>query len=244
MIFFHLAALLIFCCGLLYSYEKPEALSEADWNEVQSYLLPESHALKPKLDKIFKKAGVIQNEKSLKAAGFKNGAPRPWSQTIVTKHDKMKGFVFKLFTEDQTHFHAYAHLKSRIIGAKSVQAAIDQHHFQNYFKVPNKWLYPVKDSRHCFILIAEECSLLTEEGNKAKWKNTNDAKLLTALFTLLQQEGLSDSIYLVNIPFDMNGKVCFIDLENHHQWPVKYDRLTPCFSSKMQKHWISLFSAH
>ncbi len=239
-----LSLYLILSCLEGYSYNKPPSFSEEAWLDAQPYLLPMNHPLKAKLDKLFK-THITQNSASLKKAGFEQSKARNWSHTIVSKNDKLKGYYFKLFTDDQRNIDSYGILKKRIIGAKRLQHAIDRHGHQKLFKVPLKWLYliPNYSSPNYFILIAEDCHLISSEGNLARWKNVNDPNLLTVLYTLIKEEGLSDSIYPINLPFNMSGQICFIDTEHNQEWPVRFEKLTPFFSTKMQKHWVSLIQA-
>lgn len=227
-------------CG--YSYTKPETLSAQAWQEAELYLLPLNHPIKAKLDKLFKSKDATENKKNLKKSGFLGTKPGLWSHTIVTQHPKLKGYYFKLHTNDQKDIDSYTLLKTRVAGARSLQAAIDRHKYNKYFKVPKKWLYLVPNSSK-FILVAEDCHLITEKGSQAKWKNTNDPKILTAFFTILQEEGLIDSVQCKNTAFSLDGELCFIDLEHHHQWPVPFNQLLPFLSSKMQKHWNDLINS-
>lgn len=235
---------LIFIAGdFCYAYTKPEALSSEVWQDAQQHLLPLSHPIKSKLDTLFEKKDITQNRKSLQKAGFIHTKTGTWSHTVVAKHPKIPGYYFKLHTNDQKNIDSYTLLKTRIEGANSLQAAIVRHKYSHYFKVPKKWLYPIPNSPK-FILVAEDCQLISVAGSKAKWRNLTDPKLLTAFFILLQEEGLSDSVHCKNAAFNLDGKLCFIDLERHHQWPVPFEQLLPFLSKKMQQHWKGLSGSH
>lgn len=132
----------------------------------------------------------------------------------------------------------------------AIKKAIHQHHgFQHYFKAPQKWVYPLPqhpappkgiNNKH-FILVCEDMHVHRHKDNIAKWKGVAiNKRKLSALFIMLRELGLSDSVYPFNIPFSKDGKITFIDTEYHHDWPVPYHKLTPYLSPRMKLHWKNL----
>lgn len=247
MIRFFLSFFLLIAAVEAKTYEKPASISEAIWQDAQPYLLPYDHPIRTKLDKLFKEARVIENTESLKAAGFTTSKPGKWSKTVVSKHKHIKGYYFKFFTDNRKE-DDYPILKKRVVASHCVQAAIDRHGFQKLLKVPQKWLYPLPEKpdpistkhKKSFILIAEDCHILSSKDNKSYWRQFENKEQLTALYIILQEEGLLDSIYPFNIPFNHQGQICFIDLEFHHDWPVPFNNLSSSLSSDMRAHWRAL----
>ncbi len=233
---------------LLFSYERPEEIGRGVWNTLTPYFLPKSHPLRHQLDAIFKKSRVTLNGKTFKKAGFSNSIPGKYSHLVVSKHKKIKGFIFKLYLDDQ-NINDWPSLKYRIDGALSVKRAIKQNGYEHLFKVPKKWLYPIPESSETagpykkhFLLIAEDANIVSEEHNRAIWasKEKISDEFLQAFFTLLQTEGLHDSIYPFNVPFSKDGKAAFIDTERHHVWPIYWNRLLPYLSKSRRAYWEQL----
>lgn len=229
-------------------YQKSRFLTDEIWESVKPYLLPENHPIKPTLDKIFSRR-VTLNKKSLDKAGFKHTKPQQWSHTTVTKHKLLKGYIIKLFTDNLSNVADWTYLKRRIKGANEVQEAIDKFGYQKYFVVPKKWLYPLPDDpspppkydRRFFILIAEKIELVPKDHNNSKWKGSAITKpVLDALYNVLEEVGLDDSIYPFNIPMTVDKKIAFIDTEIYHRWPVRFSRLTRYLSKDMRIYWQSL----
>lgn len=246
---FAIALILLFNTTQVVSaaYEKPASLPEDIWQDAQPYILPPDHPIKSRLDKLFKKARVTENAASLKKAGFTSAKPGRWSKTVISKNKNVKGYYLKFCTDDQK-MDAYAILKKRVVGSRNVQAAVERHNVQKWFKVPKKWLYPLPDHpapqhsahRKHFVLVAEDCHILAHKDNETYWHQFSNKKHLTALYTLLQEEGLLDSVYPFNIPFNRLGQICFIDLEFNQDWPIPFNKLSPYLSSEMRAHWDSL----
>lgn len=60
--------------------------------------------------------------------------------------------------------------------------------------------------------------LLSDSKNEEAWESTKKIRKskLEALFHLLKEEKLIDSVYIDNIPFSRNGKITFIGTEHYH----------------------------
>lgn len=218
------------------------------WNTVSPYFLPENHPIKAQLDRIFSEHRAILNEASLKRAKFKNATPGRFSHTVVTTHSKLKGYFVKLFTDYQ-HIDEVRQLMKRINGARIIKDAIIKHGYQLLCKVPNKWIYPLPPEpspppgtfRKNFILIAEDMDIYGKVKNYSRWRGKKmTEEKVKAVYTLLQEEGLSDSVFAFNVPFTKDGRLAFIDTEHFHNWPVKFEKMMRYLSPSMQKYLCEL----
>lgn len=231
-------------------FEKPSHIDQEVWDCCAEYFIPVDHPAKRVLDEIFGMAPrAIQSSKSLRKAGFKNTKPGKWSGTIVTRHKKLKGYLVKLFTDEQTQYIDSKKLIQRAEGARSVRATVDRLGWGSIFKVPQKWIYPLpapsgalkKEERKNFILLVEDMDLMSETENLSKWASDSlPRKTLKILHQLLDEEGLSDSVYAFNLPFAKDGRIALIDLEQHHRWPIPYHKLCKYLSTKNSLYWKSL----
>lgn len=231
------------------SYLKNPHVPSHIWEEVSPYFLPKNHPIKAKLDQMFKKKRVTLNSATIEKAGFEKPKPRPCSFTIVSKNEKMKGYIFKFFSDEQTDIDDWIKLTNRINGAKKTKEVIQKYHYENYFRVPTKYLYPLpKDpspppgyERKNFILIENDLRIHKFWNNYVKWKSPQISKdFLKAFYTVITEAGLNDSIYPFNAPFSQDGKVCFIDTENYNKFHIRYDILTPNLRSEMRDYWRKL----
>lgn len=232
------------------SYEYNPHVSREVWERVKPYFLPPEHPVRHALDKIFSKSRVLQSPKSIADAGFPKNKPRAWSHTVVSTHPHLKGYYVKMFTDQQADIIDYEMWIIRIEGARAVQATLDRYGYNSMFEVPKKWIYPLpadpapsKGSfRKNFILIAEDMDIYHKGKNNDKWRSKMNQKRADALYVILTENGLNDSIYPFNVPFCKNGKQAFIDTEHHHHWPVYLERMIPFFSEEMGKYWKELIN--
>ncbi|MEC7840082.1 MAG: hypothetical protein VX777_08595 [Chlamydiota bacterium] len=236
--------------GVAYTFDRPEHVSENIWNSILPHLISESHPMKKTLDEIFhSNTRVVFNSKSLKKAGFKNTKPGKWSGTIVATHKKLKGYLVKMYTDDQKGYIDWAKFIDRVKGAKSIKKAIEKNGWNNIFKVPNKWIYPLPESpappigysRKNFVLLVEDMDLLPKNVNLRMWRGAPMKKtMLNAIFLLLKEEGLRDSVYAFNLPFSKDKKIALVDTEYHHIWPVHYLSLLQYLSPSNREYWKQL----
>ncbi len=228
--------------------ERNPYVDPAIWEQVSPYFLPADSSVKKKLDAIFSSSRALFNLQSLKDAGFTKIIHRPCSHAYVMTHPKLKGYVIKLFTDQQqfVDWEAWVH---RIHGAQCIRNAIKRHGYQHHFKVPKKWIYPLPaepspppdSQRKNFILVAKEMKLLEKRDNRAMWKSpVMSPDRIKAMYTIIKEEGLADSINVTNLPFLKDGRQAFIDTEWHHRWPVEYNKLTRRFSRPMRQYWMGL----
>lgn len=229
-------------------YQKPESVDDGMWEQMRPYFLPEDHPLKPKLDYIFCRDRVTANSESLKKSGFKCKALRKWNNAIVAKHSKLKGYIFKMYSDDQVGFVDYPYWFARIQGTEVIRKSIEKLGYQHIFKVPKKWIYPLphnplsqNPSERNFILVCEDMRIMSKEGNYERWRGPLVThQLLDAVYDILTDAGLLDSIYVDNMPFCKDGKIAFIDTEHFCKWPVPYHKMLPFLSKSNQAYWQSL----
>lgn len=230
-------------------YQQPESVDEGMWEQMRPYFLPEDHPLKPKLDRIFSRDRVTANLSSLKKAGFKCKALRKWNNAIVAKNSKLKGYVFKMYSDDQVGFVDYPYWFARIQGTEVIRQSIEKLGYQHIFKVPKKWIYPLphnplsnNPTERNFILVCEDMRIMSKEGNYERWRSAwVTHQLLDAVYAVLTDAGLLDSVYVDNIPFCKDGKIAFIDTEHFCKWPVPYHKMLPFLSKSNQAYWQSLY---
>ena len=226
---------------------RPFNVSFDVWQMLTPYFLPDDHPVKKKIDKLCASPDFLENEASLKKAGFKTTGAKGYSKTLVLRHSKLKKYLIKAFTDDVVEVVDWEIWVRRIDGASIIRSAIDRFGFQKFFKVPAKWIYQVKrtgenfDQKN-FILVVEDMEIYDQRGNHIMWANEGYAtkEKLNALYILLREVGLKDSIYINNIPFCLDNKIAFVDTDHFHKWPVQYQRLTPVLSKKMQEYWTKL----
>ena len=222
------------------------------WDDLVPYFLPEDHPIKLAMDKIFlQKKRVTKSKHSLKKAKFKTIRKGEMHKAFIVSHQSLKGYLLKLYVDKQYKVSDGKRLKGRILGAQVVQETIDEYGFQSIFKVPKKWIYPLpqepsppdkkKYKRKNFVLVVEDMNILDKEKNKEKWKSsTMTEDLLDAIFTMIDEAGLSDSIYAFNIPFSHDGRLAFVDTEYYNKWPIHFGYLGAYFSPEMKEYWKML----
>lgn len=228
------------------------ALSKDILKEVSPYLLPSSSEVKQQLDEIFKKSRVILNIKTLKEAGFINAKPRKFTRIIVTAHQDLPGYIFKIYLDAQRHksdeTESVIFLK-RVKGALAIAKFIEENELDHLFKVPKKWIYllpqhpapPKEFAYKNFILVVEDMHLLSHAENKKMWSSSNvTAEILIGLHSILQEIGLRDCAKIDNIPFSEDGKIAFIDTQSFGFKSVPFKRLKKMLSSEMQDLWDDL----
>lgn len=216
---------------------------------VEPYLLPENHSLKPKLDALFSQSRIIHDMNTLKKAKFSVKKGPKWDQVIVAKHDKLKGYRLKLYTDTQIGVPDWYMWVKRIEGANLIRDAIQKHGYKKTFKVPKKWIYVLPDlpeapgthKKH-FVMVVEDMNLESKSVNKMMWEDcfVLTTTKLKALHHLLTELGLIDSIYIDNTPFSKDGRIAFIDTEHYNKWPVHYNRLLPNICPIYHNFWMNL----
>lgn len=212
------------------------------------YLLPSDHHAKPILDEIFSQDRVLLNRKSLKKAGFEATKPRKFTRLIIARHDKLTGYIFKLYLDNQRYYKEtpeHKHWIQRIKGANLIRGEIEKKGWNHLFKVPKKWIYalpshpkaPEEFIAKNFILIEEDMDLLSNKENKKRWKSSQvSEEVLSALFHLVNTLGLHDCLKPDNVPFSKDSRVAFIDTQFYGD-SVEMKQFGRFLSKKNKKFW-------
>lgn len=216
---------------------------------VEPYLLPNDHPTKGALDQIFSASRATFSEAAMKKAGFFDPYIRSKGM-IVTGHPRLKGYLIKVFLDDYD-VPEWAYWVKRIEGAKTVQAVLDKYGYNKIMKVPKKWIYHLPNSPapkegspfpKSFVLVVQDMGIVGDEANTSKYRYGITKVHLEALYKVITECKLVDSVYLDNIPFCFDNKIAFLDTEwvNVTDRKLKLNYLTKYFSPDLQKYWLSL----
>lgn len=213
-------------------------------SEAEKWLLPKDHFLQDSLTKIFNREPksyfdtilmIKLGFETIKISSNKRAC-------IVARHPALKGFVFKFYRNGKSKINSTGLLLARINGAEKIKNAILENQYESFFIVPKKWLWKPpqrvkKKHMSQYLLIAEEIKILNKEKNSKAWSTIPSNEFLLALYALLNDLGLNDSVYIDNIPFTKDGKVAFVDTEHYNNWPVDFTKLLNCLAPQMQAKW-------
>lgn len=208
------------------------------------YLLPRTHPLRPKLDAIFKKKNVLQNQQTFEQAGFKTLYLRPTGHVRIAKHPAFPKHIFKVYLQEE--FKQKGELTNdqwltqRCFGADQIRQLIKRYSMK-YLTVPNKWLYAIPKKMALtiptsqFILIADDMQILSPKKSRAAWLEKATAPLIRELYLILKS-GYGSGALPKNVPFTKSGRCTFIDTEfgkRSFHLPDLKRHLSP----KMQQEW-------
>jgi len=214
-------------------------------DDLDQYIISENHPAKSKLDKIFTAKGVLASHKSMRKNGFRKMF-KCKSGTVVAKHSKLKGYLVKTFLNDFAGNELYPFLH-RAIGARLVRNSIKTHGYTHLLKVPKKWLYPLPagaSPTRKYLLVVDDMQTFGWTINLDCFKSHITQEMLQALYVIIKENLLIDSVYPDNIPFSSDGCLNFVDLEHFlcTNQPIPYHRLTPHLAPEMQKIWKKIIS--
>jgi hypothetical protein len=238
----------------LYSaeYQKSSFVSDEVWNDLKPYFLPPKHPAKAVLDRATQRARLTANRNTLEAAGFVplRGLKK---RMLVAAHPNMKGYLIKTFLDTHNLFNQdWALWKRRIVGAQILREAIAKNGYSHIFKVPQKWIYPLPETPNPlqgsgqypqnFLLVVEHIDIYDSKKSETLYKEKITFEMLDALFVMLRDYRLVDSLHLNNIPLCKDGKIAFIDTEyvNTKTRKVPYKRLLKYLAPDMKAHWKQL----
>lgn len=219
------------------------------WAELKPYFLPVDHPVKKKLDRLFGTDRITLSEKTFTDAGFEiTRRHRPFN-AIVTGHKNLKGYLVKVYLDSRFSLPEWKMWLRRIKGAEVIRECIKRHGY-THFSVPKKWIYPLPSepspppndlyTRKNFILVVEDMHILDRQGNERAYKKKITKPLLEALYTILSECGLTDCVYIGNMPFTKNNKIAFIDTELFFNGTPNFTRLKKFLSPEMQEHLANL----
>lgn len=219
------------------------------WDSLKPYFLPYNSPVRIILDPIFQSERVTLDRESIAAAGFKILRTQGTGSVCVAKHPRLEGYLVKIYPDNQV-ICEWENFLRRVKGAQSIDLCIQMHGFQNHFRAPKKWIYPLPielsppdDAQYMqknFILIVEDMNILSMKDNSKAFKTQITPQILDELYTIITEEGLFDSVFRGNIPFNKEGQMNFIDTEHHHGWPIKYHFLLRYLSPEMASYWQNI----
>ncbi|OJU80037.1 MAG: hypothetical protein BGO10_00870 [Chlamydia sp. 32-24] len=208
---------------------------------IRPYILPDNHPMKDQLDRIFSQCNVLEGRHSIRAAGFDATDPVGCSGAVVACHPKLRGYLVKMYRCDQPFPDEIRHFIKRVNGSRIIRESIDSRSFQNYLTVPKKWIYKLPNYSHCSgiqryaVLLVEKKNILKSKKNNKKWKSNDlNRDQFRAFYTIMELNGLHDSVYPFNVPFCKDGRIAFIDTEQYHGWPIKWEKFARRLSYNMR----------
>ena len=230
------------------SYVQNPIVNPAIWDTLVPYFLPESFPEKAVLDRIFRKRPVLTSINEMHKAGFII-ITKAKEDLIVAWHPKLKGYLIKVYL-DTCEANEWWWWKRRIDGAHIIQASIDAHGYQDFMKVPLKWIYPLPanapsqmtEGKKNFILVVEEMKILNYEDNRKAYKTQMTPRILDAFYTILTENVLQGSVYDRNVPFCKDGKLTFLDTEHHFDYgrPLPIENVGRYLNDEMRNYWQKL----
>jgi hypothetical protein len=223
------------------------------WDELTPYFFPADFPEKELFDKIFAKRRVLKSVKEMHKAEFLV-ITDPKDKIIVARHHKIPDFLIKVYL-DTSPTHEWYWWKKRIDGANTIREAIERHGYGSIMKVPRKWMYPLpaepspKDKegiyRKDFVLVVEDMHILSWKKNRKAYKKRITKEHLKALYTLINECGLLDSVYADNIPFCKDGKIAFLDTEHSlNEPPFPMTHVGQYLNDEMVGYWEQLLNGN
>ena len=232
-------------------YVRNPYVSEDLWDALVPYFLPTDSPIRPVLDHIFSKRRALRSPAALRKSGFHLMKHSKVKNFIVAKHPKLKGYIIKAYldTSDAVEWEWW---KKRIDGAHVIQDSIEKHGFENILRTTKKWIYPLPAEpspkeghmRRNFILIVKEVDILNQHDNRKAYRKKMTPKILNALYTVIMENRLIDSVYSNNVPFCRDGRLAFIDTEHAQDTtrPVPIATVAQYLSPKMYEYWEQLIT--
>lgn len=230
-------------------FVRPAHVSHELWERMRPYFLPENHPWKKKIDRIFTKTRASQNPDTIKKAGFK-GRVTGVRRIFAGTHPDCIECFFKIYLDSEinTRYIEWQKWIDRIVGKNRVKACIKKYGFEKWFSTPDKWVYPLPEKPLCpkstrykpknFILCCTNQRPYEHSENEKMWKSKLSRQHLDALYILIDEPGMWDSVFPFNIPFcKVDGKMCFVDTEYSHKWPIRFEKLNRYFSKENLNYW-------
>lgn len=216
--------------------------------EIEPYLLPSNHPVKPVLDQIFQASRVTLNSNSLKKAGFEILFSQPRSYIRVVSHPKLLGYLLKINLDSELRLKKdlpeWKWFIRRCEVAEIIQKVIKTKKLK-YFKVPKKYIYvlperpmpPIdpKYARKYVLLVVERMNLISSQENKMAWRTAVTKQHLEELYIILSHCPYM-TLRLDNLVFTVEGKIAFIDTEWRFKFP-NFFGFEDCLSTKMREYW-------
>lgn len=216
--------------------------------QVNPYLMPLNHHMKPVLDDIFSRSRAIESLEALENAGF-----HTISKFIaVARHPSVPGYLFKFYFDSEHRLRkekrpGWARLVERCLGAKNIRKLISNEGIKEFI-VPDKWIYPLPQhplpriqldkEQQLIVLLVTEMDLVSSEECRQAWKTKITPRHLDELYCILSH-GFASTYLIANVSYTKQGKFACLDTE-FAQRKLHYDRVTHYLSDEMQQYWIQL----
>lgn len=227
-------------------------ITQIIWEKTSPYFVPKNHKAREALDKIFSDDSVLNSIESFQKAGFEVIMYRTGRRIVIARHPALKNFIIKTYLDihPTTDWSLWV-LRAR--GSVFVQEVLDRINMNRYFKVPKKWIYPIRRVEQKknheipypknFILLVEDMHIAPRHLLENKLKKKVSKTFMHALFLVLRETGYSDC-HADNLPLCKDGKIALIDLEHVNEHPVHFRFLDNRFSDTMLKYWHQLVSTY
>lgn len=217
---------------------------------MQPYLFPLDHPKKSILDRIFSRSRVIENDESLRKAGFTILFSQKKSFIRVVKHPRLKGYLIKLYPHTEKRIRkgnsGWKRLAIRCIVAKKIKTIIAQHKIKN-FVVADKWIYPLpipktrKKHLQPVVLVVKDMNIYNREESAAAWRTKVSRSVVKELYAIFKR-GYGSTYLHANLPYTKSGKFAFIDTEFDKR-VIALNHARRYFSPNMRRYWDSLVSS-
>lgn len=227
------------------NFSKNPLFSQKMKEVIGPYLLPLNHPLMKNLEELFKRSRVIENEESLKQAGF---------ETIskfmrVVRHPALPGYLLKFFLDFEPRLNydkkpGWLRLVERCEGAENIRELIKKENIK-HFVVPDKYLYPLPEhpaphllsggERQVIVLVVTDMNLAPYSEGKDAWKTRITPEHLDELYLIISH-GYASTYLSVNIPYTADGKFACIDTE-YPKRKLNLGKVRHYLSPEMAEYW-------
>ena len=240
------------------SYQRHPTIPEEVWKEAKPHFLPENHPIKKNLDRLFGQSRLLDSLQALRDAGF--NILNADSELDVAFHPELSGYAIKFYLDSEDNQPYFNKLKLqdhyisevrlwllRIAGADRIQRILDSHDYNKIMKVSKQWIYPLPLEPKAagpfpkyFIFVEEDMKIVDDAENMRRYRDEMTFDLLKAFYTVLNESGFYDSVYIDNNPFSYDDRIAFVDTEEYDRKPVPFEKVLKWLSPEMQRHWKEL----
>ncbi len=207
-------------CGSWHFKQGPY-IGDAQWKEIQPYLLAEHHPMFAPVDAIFRASRATFSNQTFKAAGFSPLAQK--DHLLVGTHKDLPGHLVKAVPDIHRSQVPLNTLVTRAQVAARMQKVIKEYGLSRV-AIPVKLIYPLPAQPQPpepvrypkgFVLVETQLSLLSPLASRALWTNDGfwDGDMLRELYILLSHVPIKDCCFN-NIRFTHDKRqVALFDFE-------------------------------
>ncbi|KAF3361470.1 hypothetical protein PHSC3_001844 [Chlamydiales bacterium STE3] len=218
-------------------------------NRMRPFLVPLNHPLKPILDSLFA-TRVTENYSTIVNSGFHILSCQESSFIKVVTSPHLPEYIFKIYPDDEIrkkqNLPGWHWLSNRCEGARRIKRFIKKNKIK-YFKVPEKWLYPLppfpnpnSPAPQPVILIEDNMHIVSLKETREAWYTKVTKKHLDELYHILSND-MGSSFLSGNIPYCKDGKFAFVDTE-YPKRKISLRTVKSYLSPEMQAYWQSLLN--